>query len=364
MGLIRRMLLWILLIVIAVIAAIVISTLAIKLEIDPRYIGLPIVLIIAWVWNFRKVAKEKKEFEKLVDEVKAKDLERSETVCENLGGHPVELPDRTSGHPIPSIMIDLIKQKKWPVGRISTSSIARQDSCKFLGKLDLEFLRSEDGMKADLDTLKEFAEHEQTSKTYGLRIGSQSDAPIELPWLDVEKAVCIGGGADYGDDVWLLLDYRTNGSEPRLIANEFQHGETTQCFWREVAPSLTDFCQQLGLVDGSYKSAEPEPVSKDIIKQLNSISRSKRPRLTIQIEPLGLRVQEMDGVVIKSVNGKETQLCINDEIQNPCILKLAGGSKLSISCDGDWVSTCTPDDNGAWIDLRTGAFSLTYVIDV
>ncbi|MFI6897537.1 hypothetical protein ACIBM4_25830, partial [Streptomyces sp. NPDC050256] len=45
--------------------------------------------------------------------------------------------------------------------------------------------------------------------------GSRSVAPLELPWLDVERAVLIAITRRPGDDGALALDYRSDPSDPR-----------------------------------------------------------------------------------------------------------------------------------------------------
>jgi hypothetical protein len=63
----------------------------------------------------------------------------------------------------------------------------------------------------------------------------------------VDQVLVIGGGADYGDDTWVVLDYRSDPTNPRVVANEWPSGPPPGTAWREVAPSVTDFLRLLGI---------------------------------------------------------------------------------------------------------------------
>jgi hypothetical protein len=70
--------------------------------------------------------------------------------------------------------------------------------------------------------------------------GSFGQVP-DLPWLDTEKCLPFGGGY-YGDDLWLVLDYRLSEDEPRVVANEFVRLEGgLGMMWRPLAPSFDEF---------------------------------------------------------------------------------------------------------------------------
>jgi hypothetical protein len=98
------------------------------------------------------------------------------------------------------------------------------------------------------------------SQKYRVRSGRSSDAPIDLPWLDVDRPIVIGAGAAYGDDTWLFLDYRSSDVDPRVLVNEWFHTPNTEVFqprgapsliseisWREVGSSFSRFVEYLEL---------------------------------------------------------------------------------------------------------------------
>jgi hypothetical protein len=165
----------------------------------------------------------------------------------SLGAAIQEILEPLEGQAIPSHLRNLYGETitQWPIGRIGTRSLDNQSNCRFLKKIDLELIRSDEEIDADQRTLREFAENERSRTMFKLAPGSVSGQKINLPWLDVEKALCIGGGADFGDDVWLVLDFSGGSDNPRVLANEWVHGETTECFWREVASSLEEFLSVL-----------------------------------------------------------------------------------------------------------------------
>lgn len=73
-----------------------------------------------------------------------------------------------------------------------------------------------------------------------------SPAP-DLPWIDTDLAIVIAGDRLPGDDVSVVLDYRSDLFDPRVVASEWIRGDPSGCYWREVSPSFSDFVNRLGL---------------------------------------------------------------------------------------------------------------------
>ena len=67
----------------------------------------------------------------------------------------------------------------------------------------------------------------------------------DLPWRDVENSLLVAINRFPGDDVAIGLDYRTSKEDPRVIATEWIDGSECGCYWREVAPTLSEFVAQL-----------------------------------------------------------------------------------------------------------------------
>ncbi|MFJ6686863.1 hypothetical protein [Streptomyces werraensis] len=76
--------------------------------------------------------------------------------------------------------------------------------------------------------------------------GSRSVVPLELPWLDVDRAVLIATTRNPGDDGALALDYRTDPSDPRIVGSDFWT-DPLLCEWRVVAPTFSGFVSSLNL---------------------------------------------------------------------------------------------------------------------
>ncbi|HEX8833069.1 MAG TPA: hypothetical protein VF719_02650, partial [Abditibacteriaceae bacterium] len=68
----------------------------------------------------------------------------------------------------------------------------------------------------------------------------------ELPWLDAEKAVFIAVNREIGDDIGIALDYRTNASDPRVVASDWG-AEYRRCDWRLVDERFSDFVRRIDL---------------------------------------------------------------------------------------------------------------------
>lgn len=154
--------------------------------------------------------------------------------------------------PIPPILLSRIQQGRWP--RSLSNRMLRQLS-SYITDEEFELFITVDEMRgendiASLELLYDFAEDERRAKRWKLALGSEIGGKVDRDWLDLERALVIGGGANYGDDKWLVLDYRMNQQDPRVIFNWYQHQdgimrderdpENYQIAWRELSPSITE----------------------------------------------------------------------------------------------------------------------------
>jgi GNAT superfamily N-acetyltransferase len=85
---------------------------------------------------------------------------------------------------------------------------------------------------AELEKLRSVELTPALSERFRVRSRRSTAVPIDLPWLDVDRAAVIGGGADYGDDTRLVLDFRSSIFDPRVLVNEWHHGTVSEVFWR------------------------------------------------------------------------------------------------------------------------------------
>ncbi|WP_405013013.1 hypothetical protein [Kitasatospora sp. NBC_01539] len=89
--------------------------------------------------------------------------------------------------------------------------------------------------------------------------GSTATGPVELPWLDIDRAVLVGLSRTAGDDTALALDYRTDPADPRVVASDVWT-DPRAYVWRVAAPTLSSFAAALGLTPGPAPAA-PGPTT-------------------------------------------------------------------------------------------------------
>jgi hypothetical protein len=170
------------------------------------------------------------------------------------------------GHELPKPLVEADRNGTWPQGRIPGP---RFSGAPFLKekKIDVELESSIDrirlddspiatlgtlvsayGIDAGLFNLDKDNALVHPNAIYKVLFGSTRGQVPDLPYLDTAEAICIGGGADYGDDTWLLLDYRTDANDPRVIGNHWVYvpdgpGRSllVDFRWVEIAPSLSEF---------------------------------------------------------------------------------------------------------------------------
>ncbi len=277
-------------------------------------------------------------------------------------------PHAPSVHHIPELLEVLSRNGKWPIGRIDTSKISCYAECRFLSQLDIQLLQSQQERELITSTLMSIADHDffDNQVNYRTLRGSAAEECVELPFLDVECAVCFGGGADIGDDLWLVMDYRTSSVDPRVVANEYVHRVSgpTQVYWHEIAPTFSEFCTRMGLRDGTWVSGEPAPISDEILEQLRGRSESQWPTLEAMYEPPGLSVHKIRGIVLISHDNEERHLKPGDDIPSEAVLKIAAGARLSFSRNGTFVSQQSGGDKGKWIEMRPKSFSWSVHFDI
>jgi hypothetical protein len=95
-----------------------------------------------------------------------------------------------------------------------------------------------------LNQVDYFADKENWSEFNHVVYGSKSKTPVELPWLDVEKALYIAVNREIGGDVGIALDYRTSMENPRVVGSDWRD---TKHFWREVTPTFSEFVKRIGI---------------------------------------------------------------------------------------------------------------------
>lgn len=110
----------------------------------------------------------------------------------------------------------------------------------------LDFLTSIHRMRRETRSLTQFADDPSSAQLFRTRRGSTATDPVDLPWLDAERAVLIAVNRRPGDDVAIALDYRTDPTDPRIVASDFWTNPQ-QCSWRTVTPTFSQLINRLGL---------------------------------------------------------------------------------------------------------------------
>lgn len=109
----------------------------------------------------------------------------------------------------------------------------------------LVFLTSVEGIRRESMSLDMLAADEPSSRVFALGDGREQRS-VDLPRLDVERAVLIAVNRNAGDDVALALDYRSDPADPRVVASDFWT-DPRQCAWRIVTHTFTEFIARLDI---------------------------------------------------------------------------------------------------------------------
>jgi hypothetical protein len=102
----------------------------------------------------------------------------------------------------------------------------------------LHFLDSVQAMERESRSLFFLTDDEASARLFRQARGAGRISRIDLPWLDVDQAFLIAVNQHPGDDVAIALDYRTDSTDPRVVASDFWT-EPGICSWREVTPAFS-----------------------------------------------------------------------------------------------------------------------------
>jgi hypothetical protein len=152
------------------------------------------------------------------------------------------------GLPLPGLLLQLIASGRW---RHPGDQALAEVMPWFEDPLD--FLHTAEGMERESASMDTFAD-DSTYQLFREARGSAAEAPVELPWLDIEQAVFIAVCRHAGDDVALALDYRTDLSDPAVVGSDFWT-DPRRCAWRVVAPTFSAFATALGLLPPEHNPA-------------------------------------------------------------------------------------------------------------
>ena len=135
--------------------------------------------------------------------------------------------------PIPPMLLELIREGLWekiPLDNLRAIAPFLQEPLELLE--NLEEIRS----AADNPGLL-------GSPVLGIRSSQRSGKAVRLPLLDYDHCLFIAVNKFPGDDIAIVLDYRGNHSNPRVVASDFSSG--SHCEWRVIANNFAAFVRQL-----------------------------------------------------------------------------------------------------------------------
>jgi len=143
---------------------------------------------------------------------------------------------------LPPLLIELLNAGRWK----QPSDDTIKTVIPFLRE-PVDFLLDTEQMhQVSLRYLPLFLDPPNLAEAFHVYRGSNT--PVrDLPWLDVEKSLLIAGNRISGDDVAIVLDYRTDLNDPRVVANDWWTENNTKCLWIEVEKKFSKFVQRIGI---------------------------------------------------------------------------------------------------------------------
>ncbi|QKW39561.1 hypothetical protein HUT06_40635 [Actinomadura sp. NAK00032] len=106
-------------------------------------------------------------------------------------------------------------------------------------------------MEQETAGLSRETEDDELARMFWVARRSAQAEPVELPWLDIDRALLIGG-ARYSDCIAIALDYRPDAEDPQVVVFgeemvDLHQGNRWPRGWRVVAPTFPAFVAALNL---------------------------------------------------------------------------------------------------------------------
>jgi hypothetical protein len=143
-----------------------------------------------------------------------------------------------NGLPLPPLLIKLIQSGRWQ----HPGDDVVKEVIPFLRE-PVDFYNSVEKMSISREYL---FQGKDTVESLRLVKGQKKLGVINLPWLDVDQAIFIAVNRIPGDDIAIVLDYRVNRANPRVVASDWWD-EESGCIWKEVYTTFSDFAKALRL---------------------------------------------------------------------------------------------------------------------
>ena len=147
------------------------------------------------------------------------------------------------GLALPALLVELLSSGRWrqPEDKLLKAALPCLDD-------DFDFLVSLEQMELETGGLQEFVAHDP--EFWHICSSTQPHPNANDPsWIVAEKAVVIAVNREHGADVCIVLDYRTDLNDPRVLASSWRRDadkRISHC-WCAVADHFSDFVSALDL---------------------------------------------------------------------------------------------------------------------
>ena len=147
------------------------------------------------------------------------------------------------GLALPALLVALLSSGRWrqPEDKILKAALPCRDD-------DFDFLVSLEQMEFETGGLRIFAADDPTF--WHVCTSTQAHPNANDPdWIIAEKAVVIAVNREHGADVCIVLDYRSDPNDPRVLASCWRRGaekRVSHC-WCAVADHFSEFVSALDL---------------------------------------------------------------------------------------------------------------------
>ncbi|WP_157437870.1 hypothetical protein [Actinoplanes subtropicus] len=150
-------------------------------------------------------------------------------------------PVRIRGLVVPPLLLGLLRDCRW---RHPGETALNRVMPWF--KDPLHFLDSVQAMARESNSLDILTDDAASAQLFRQARGTRPGSHVDLPWLDVDKAFLVAVNKLPGDDTAIALDYRTDHTDPRVVASDFWT-DPRICSWREVTPTFSALVGAFGL---------------------------------------------------------------------------------------------------------------------
>jgi hypothetical protein len=147
---------------------------------------------------------------------------------------------------VPALLVEMLDDGFW-----CHPSHQALDRVMFWRDEPVQLFMTIDQMEKETAGLSRETEDDELARMFWVARRSAQGEPVELPWLDIDRALLVGG-AQYSDCIAIALDYRTGAEDPQVVVFgeemvDLHQGSRWPRGWRVVAPTFPAFVAALNL---------------------------------------------------------------------------------------------------------------------